>query len=162
MQAGGHRFDPVYLHHIKIINQLKFIHYINLPKVPQELIDELPTDIAFYNVINHGNYNWSDSFTEKINAWGKQFVGNEMYFAFQFMTGNIPVHKDIETQIKFVYLIDQGGTEVYTKFWNDNLDLLDQYKIETNRWHILKADCNHSVEGLEQGKIRRSITARIF
>ncbi len=126
------------------------------------MVKELPTDINLYKKINYGNYNWTDSFTEKINSWGKEFVSNEMYFGLQIMTGNVPVHKDIGTQIKFVYLIDQGGTEVYTKFWNDNLDLLDQYKIETNRWHILKADCNHSVEGLEPGKIRRSITARIF
>jgi len=140
----------------------KYIRYINLPPIPQTIIDELPIDIINYETQKNGNYHWTASHNEKLNSWCRENICNEMYFAFQLMVGDLPIHKDIDTQTKFVYILEPGGSQVYTKFWDDDENFLDEYIIESNRWHILKADTNHSVTGIEPGKIRWSITARIF
>jgi hypothetical protein len=140
----------------------RYIQYINLPAIPVDIINNLPRSLNSYELQNNGNYNWTDSCNTQLNDWAQKNICSEMYFAFQFMTGDIPIHKDIGTKTKFVYIIETGGSKVCTKFWDDDYNLLDEYCIEKNRWHILKADTNHSVEGIESNLIRWSVTARIF
>jgi hypothetical protein len=140
----------------------RYIQYINLPAIPEDIINNLPRSLSAYELQNNGNYNWTDSYNTQLNEWCQKNICNEMYYAFQFMSGDIPVHKDIGTQTKFVYIIETGGPNVITKFWNDDRTLLDEYCIDKNRWHILKADTNHSVEGIKPGNLRWSVTARIF
>jgi hypothetical protein len=140
----------------------QYIQYINLPVIPEDIVNSLPQSMNLYDLQCQGNYNWSDSFNDKLNQWAQKNICNEMYFAFQFITGDLPIHKDIGTQTKFVYIIETGGPNVITKFWDDDYNLLDEYCIEKNRWHILKADTNHSVEGIKNGNLRWSVTARIF
>ena len=140
------------------------ICYLELPKIPYDILQIIPTELNKYHCkINYGTYNWSDSFNQELNAWGQQYICKDMYFAFQLMTGDVPIHKDIGTQIKLIYLIETGGPNVLTKFWKDDqCTLLDSYKIKTHAWHILKADVFHSVDGVQPGQLRWSITGRVF
>ena len=140
----------------------RYIQYINLPVIPQDIVNNLPRSLSSYELQNNGNYNWTDSYNTQLNEWCQKNICSEMYFAFQFITGDIPIHKDIETQTKFVYIIETGGLNVITKFWDDDYKLLDEYCIEKNRWHILKADTYHSVEDIVPDSLRWSVTARIF
>jgi hypothetical protein len=140
----------------------RYIQYVNLPTVPEEVLKDLPTDINVYKKQTLQNYHWTDSFNDKLNVWAQENICGEIYYAFQMMTGDIPCHKDIDTKTKFVYILDTGGSNVLTRFWDDDFNLLDEYVIEPFRWHILKADTYHSVEGIEADKFRWSITARIF
>lgn len=140
----------------------RYIQYINLPQVPVELINELPADLASYKTAKAQNYHWSDTHNAKIDAWGKENICADMYFAFQLMTGNLPIHQDIGTSTKLIYVLGTGGARVYTRFWNDDYNLIDEYVIEQHKWHILKADTLHSVEGIEPEEMRWSITARVF
>ena len=140
----------------------RYIQYVNLPEIPEDIILELPKDINLYQTQCNNNYHWTNSHNAKLNAWAQKNICSEIYFAFQIMTGDLPIHKDIDTQTKLVYLLETGGTSVFTKFWDDNFCLLDEYIINKNKWHILKADTYHSVEGVEKDQIRWSVTARIF
>lgn len=140
----------------------KYVRYLNLTTIPDDIIAELPADINLYNKNTFQNYHWTDSFNKKLNEWAQHHICNDMYFAFQIMTGDLPIHKDIDTKTKLVYLLQSGGNNVVTKFWDDDKNLLDTYNIEKHRWHILKVDTYHSVEGIEENKFRWSITAKIF
>ena len=140
----------------------RYIQYVNLPSIPEDIIQNLPTKLDVYKKETIENYHWTDSFNEKLNAWAQENICKDIYYAFQMMTGDIPRHKDIDTKTKFVYIIDTGGSNVVTRFWDNDHMLLDEYIIEPFRWHILKADTYHSVEGIETDRYRWSVTARIF
>jgi hypothetical protein len=148
----------------------RYIQYINLPQVPQDIINNLPKNIEEYDRREFGprhnpspSYRWTDHHNEKINEWGQKNICAEIYWAFQFMTADLHIHKDTGTQIKFIYLIETGGPNVLTKFWKDDqCTLLDSYKIKTHAWHMLKADVFHSVEGVQPNQVRWSITGRVF
>jgi hypothetical protein len=140
----------------------RYIQYLNLPKIPDSIIKNLPKNFESYETLNIDNYNWTKSHNHDLNEWAQEHISEEMYFAFQIMTGDLPVHKDVDSKTKLLYIIDQGGDNVFTKFWDDKPNLLDEYVIDKNRWHVLKSDTNHSVEGIEQGKLRWSVIARIF
>lgn len=143
-----------------------YIHYLNFPRIPDQIINQLSREFNQYQPksrYGNGTYTWSDSFNIDVNNWCQQYIAESMYFGFQIINQNLPIHKDIGTLIKLNYVIDTGGTNVVTKFWdNDKTTLLASYKIEPNRWHIFKADTFHSVENIQLNHTRFGVTGRVF
>jgi hypothetical protein len=141
------------------------IRYLNLPSIPEDIISQLNRNFDQYQkkssaLIEH--YTWSDSFNSEINQWCQKNICDTMYWGFQIMTGDMQIHQDFGTLTKLIYLIDAGGNNVYTNFYDNDKNITHSYVIETNRWHILKADSYHSVIGIEPGQTRFSLTGRIF
>ena len=144
----------------------RYIQYINLPKVPAEIlqkaVDNIPTCLEKFERPNNP-YTWTDFDNTELDAWGKLNISQELYYAFQIMTDNMKIHKDTVTKTKFCYVIQTGGENVITSFYDeDQTTILDTYCIEQDRWHLLKADTYHGVSNLNHGNIRFSITAKIF
>ena len=141
----------------------RHIQYLNLPPVPEELLARLPNSIDEYHCKSvYTTYHWSDSFNCDLDQWCKQNICSDMYFAFQLITGNLVIHKDTPTITKLNYIVIPGGQNVVTTFYDNNKKEIAKYKIEPAKWHILKADTFHSVDGIEENNLRLSITAKIF
>jgi hypothetical protein len=148
----------------------RYIQYINLPAIPQDLISEILRDtnqhLSHNNIVRHGQdapvYIWSDLGNEAINNWCQKNISAEMYFAFAMMPTDVYIHKDKSLQIKLNYLIDPGGNQVLTNFYDDDHNLLASYCVEPGRWWIINANVFHSVTGLESGRTRFSVTGKIF
>lgn len=143
-----------------------YFRYVNLPKIPNEILNQINFDFSSYDakfIGSNGNYQWSDSHNKIINDWCQQNICSEMYWAFQIISGDMPIHKDNGTKTKFVYLLQTGGDNVVTEFYDeDKTNVLQSVIIEPHRWHILKVDNFHGVRNVDSGKIRFSITGRIF
>lgn len=142
------------------------IRYLNLPKIPDEIVTNLNYEFDQYsfksNFLN-GAYRWSDDFNQQIDAWCKQNICDTMHWGFQFMTSDIIPHKDVGTEIKLTYLIFAGGQNVRTNFFQeDKTTITHSFVIPLHQWHILDASKYHSVEGIETGQIRFSLTGRVF
>jgi len=142
----------------------QYIQFVNLPKIPQNIIDRLPMDVEKYpKKLSLHKYNWSDEHNEEINEWCQQHICKEIYWACQFATGDLPKHIDRPTNIKFVYLLDTGGDQVYTKFWSeDGNTLLSQYLVPLHQWCIIKVNSLHSLEGMADNSVRFAVTGKIF
>jgi hypothetical protein len=144
----------------------RYIQYLNLPKIPQYVIDSLIRDVeqhrAHHNSNKYGNvYVWSDLSTDLLNTWCRENISDEMYYGLQLMPNDVPIHQDVGTKIKINYLIDTGGNNVLTNFYdNDGTTELASYCIDVGRWHIFKADTHHEVKNIENTRI--SVTSRIF
>lgn len=140
------------------------IQYVNLPQIPQDIINQLPRDINQYKKkVDYDVYVWTDSFNQTINEWCKKNICENMYWGFQIIQGDLPIHKDVGTKIKFVYVLETGGDHVVTNFYQeDQTTITNSYIIQPHRWHILEADRYHDVQGVESGKYRMSVTGRIF
>jgi len=140
----------------------RFIQYLNLPQIPQHLIDELPQSMQDYDhKVVYKSYRWTDDLNQEIDQWCKQHICPDMYFAFQFMEGDLEPHQDRGTLTKINYLISTGGADVITRFHEED-QVVAEYRIEPQRWHLLKADTVHSVSGVEPGLLRWSVTGRVF
>lgn len=140
------------------------IRYLNLPKLPDSLLKQINFNIDEYEKkFQVNDYIWTDSFNKEVNAWCQENICADMYFAFQIMNGNLGIHKDFGTKTKLIYLLELGGDNVITNFYEDDkVTVTHSYVIESHRWHILKADSYHSVTNVEPGKCRFSITGRVF
>jgi hypothetical protein len=140
----------------------RFIQYLNLPRIPQELVDRLPGALDRYHQnFSYKSYTWSDSWNHEIDQWCKENICADMYFGFQFMDADLEPHTDIGTLTKINYVISTGGTQVITRFHEQDR-VVAEHVIDPNRWHILKADTAHSVAGIEPGCLRWAVTGRIF
>jgi hypothetical protein len=142
-----------------------YYRYINLPKIPDDILKLVNFNFDEYEekAAYNGIYVWSDSFNRDINQWCRENICDTMYWGFQIIKGDLALHKDIGTKTKFIYLLQSGGDQVTTEFYEDDkTTLVESVVFETHRWHILKADSFHRVINVEPGKTRFSITGRIF
>jgi hypothetical protein len=144
----------------------KQIRYLNLPKIPDHLLEELrqlsnnqrPEDRLFLT------YRWTSANKTKIEEWCNKNISENLIWGLQIITGDLALHIDSPTKVKISYIIDTGGDNVITEFYKDlrSNTLLDAMKIDNQRWHILNVGVPHRVIGIEPGKVRISLTGRIF
>ncbi len=69
----------------------------------------------------------------------------------------LPVHKDTNRHVAYNYIIDPGGDEVYTCFYDDDQKLIERVNIETHRWHKLDVQTFHNVEGMTRPRIALTV-----
>jgi hypothetical protein len=143
---------------------MDYIKYVNWPKVPDSILNNIPKNDSNYQIkFNYSTFNWSESNNEELDKWCKQIISKDLYYAFSLTKGDLLLHKDVHTILKLNYVINPGGENVVTRFWDDNKkDLLAEYVIEPHRWHIFNSNTFHSVHGIEKNQTRFSVTAQIF
>ena len=146
----------------------RYIQYLSLPPLPPELTASISLNPQDYSckAIGPGNldtYIWTNDHNQELDAWCKQNICPDMYFAFQILHTSNNIHKDNGTKTKLNYVLSTGGDNVITEFYDDDkTTLLDSYHIEPHRWHILKVDTYHRVINLEPNQYRFAVTSRIF
>lgn len=145
----------------------RYVQYINLPQIPIDIIQSsianIPNYLSNESIKRGSSYIWTDYQNAKLDSWCKHNICKDMYFAFQVMTADVQIHKDVGTKTKFCYILKTGGDNVITSFYDDDkTTLLDSYCIVPEQWHILKVDTYHGVTNIHPGEIRFSITAKIF
>ena len=139
------------------------IRYLNLPQIPDSIVATVNYEFDQYDQTHRlgDAYMWSDSFNSEVNSWCKANICEDMYWGFQVISGDLPVHRDIGTEVKLIYLLETGGTNVATSFYEeDKKTITDSYVIPARKWHILQASKYHAVHNVEQ--VRFSITGRVF
>lgn len=146
---------------------MDFIHYLNLPPIPEDIINNLNRNWNQYKRkadYGNGTYIWSDSFNEEMNTWCQKNISSSMHFGFQIISGNLPKHKDVGTVSKLIYLVESGGPNATTNFYDDKDPTvkIGSVIIEPKKWHALKVDVIHDVTNVDLAKTRFSITGRLF
>lgn len=144
----------------------RFIHLLNFPKIPDEILAKVNRNLNDYQYKAEspdGIWKWTDDQNKEINEWCQANICSTCYYAFLMIFDDLPMHKDPETEIKFNYLIDTGGDDVYTEFFDeDQKELLQSEKIPANSWYLIKANKWHHVVGVQPGRPRFLITARVY
>jgi hypothetical protein len=143
--------------------------YLDLPKIPDSILDGLNRDYSEYyhasSAVTGSNQinTYSDSFNTEINQWCQKNISEHLYWGFMIMQRDLGPHVDVKTKIKLTYVIDPGGNNVTTEFYeNDRSTLLESIVIQPGRWHIFRSDMVHAVRGIEPGQVRFSLTASVF
>lgn len=122
------------------------------------------------------------SFNEQLNQWFLDNIVHEYVFVgsgVSIVDGGPyhRVHTDITRVYTLNYLFETGGTDVITSFYQEkdqsvirepglyiddttDLELIESFKLETGRWHVLNTRILHGVTGLVGPRIGIQIGLR--
>ncbi len=142
------------------------VRYLNLPQIPAYLLKDInelankkePSDRVF------ASYRWTSAYGTEIVDWCNKNISENLIWGFQIIDSDLTLHTDSPTRTKISYIFETGGDNVLTEFYQEFTmnTLLDSVKILPFKWHILNVGIPHRVRGIEPGRIRISLTGRIF
>lgn len=69
-------------------------------------------------------------------------------FIYQALIDGLKIHTDTHREYVYNYIIDPGGSDVYTVFYNENKEEIYRVKIEPKTWHRLHTKTAHTVVGI--------------
>lgn len=164
---------------------IECVKYINLPKIPNKVLDTLVVeeDIELYAreygyahsngmCIDHGyehsfvhsnNTKQTYESLSTVNDWCRKHICTQIYFSYHVIYNNFIMHKDNNTKSKLMYVVETGGADTVTRFYEDDKKTEKfNIKIEPFRWCILEADVYHEVTDMDKDTRRLAIVGQIF
>lgn len=139
-----------------------FLKYLDLPRVPSELLSTVNTVITNSQDELH-KFTGFDypplklyPITDPLLGWIKNNIpvmfGKCMHI--HVITDTLLIHKDFqEDRFKLNYIFDTGGENVLTHFYDDEHNLLESHKIKPCRWHQFDGQVYHNVTGTTSARI---------
>jgi hypothetical protein len=147
---------------------------------PMALLDAVPRDPVQHHPrlsLSGGRFLRSSQHSDPLNAWCQSHINPQLEWDLQIITSDLPIHRDAGTKLKLMMIIEPGGIDVETRFYNPALqpedyegknpqDLyLDQIvfrsSLQSNRWYLMQVGAPHSVVGMLPGQTRISLVANI-
>lgn len=158
---------------------MQHIKKLLLPRIPEHFIPEIYSTIDRGRNITYDGPNiiYKEKFEkyygwylmpESLQQWFRQNISPDIYFGIQVITEQMPIHKDVgadpksRTELKFNYLIDTGGNNVRTCYYDQEENLTATYVLEPHVWYMLNVRELHAVYDLSPRQRRVSITGRIL
>jgi len=81
---------------------------------------------------------------------------------YQIIKKGISTHKDIGRKIIYNYILDTGGEEVFTRFYEeDKVTESLSVKIPLHKWHKLDTTHYHNVTGIERPRVAISVYEKL-
>jgi hypothetical protein len=148
-----------------IVNQNKFAQILDWKKIPEQLLF-FTEDVIQQELEDCSPYAWYQQFRQYKVSCKKltdylqpQFnfdITNRVFY--QIVRPGIATHIDTDRVIIYNYLLNTGGPEVYT-VWYDTDKTTEKYriKIPSFTWHSLDVSTNHTVLGIETVRIAISV-----
>ena len=131
-----------------------FIKYLDIPKPSTYLkleevkkipnIFQFPDEEHFYSI---------HECEQKLMVELKQLFPNCSSYIYHCIGDGLPIHRDIDRNIAFNFIINPGGENVETVWYDDDYNEIYRECIEPNRWHQIKVDGLHTVKGITNKRL---------
>lgn len=125
--------------------------YLDLPQVPTELILPLEEILKLENIFGGA----TDKYTihecqDDLRDFLQPLFPSHTKFRYQTLREGVPVHIDRGRTEAINYLIETGGDNVSTVWYEYDWATPFLEKVfEKNRWHALKVDIYHGVSSIK-------------
>lgn len=133
-----------------------FIKYVDLPAVPEELLDSI--DYIIENVGNTGSTSkvndevvWASCHVnDRLAEWSLKNISSETKPIYQLIYPNVPIHIDHGAlpNLALNYILKSGGDNVVTTMYDERLNPVQSMCIEERKWHTMEIDQLHGVENI--------------
>ena len=77
---------------------------------------------------------------------------------YQVLRNGIPKHTDAKRKSILNYIIDTGGNNVITKWYDSNNNIINQLVVPEKKWYRMKTDIDHSIEGITSDRLMITIS----
>ena len=144
---------------------MKYINYLDLPAVPEYLLDTVSSilDRPRTASVTERDFFQIREASEELRNWAEENItGIPFKFRahYQIIGQGIPIHRDkgyqngVARTLAINYLLDTGGDAVSTVIYNDHREIIELEIIQSRRWHSIRVDMLHCVLGLQPGIFR--------
>jgi hypothetical protein len=125
-----------------------YLTFENFPEIPEDIIKEIyecaETQPNFFVV------DWYPMFktyraTEKILEWTNSVFKFPHNAHVQVIYGDLYIHTDIERTFAINYILETGGDNVQTCFYDEKNILLEKYVVQEKQWAKLDVTVPHNV-----------------
>lgn len=133
--------------------------YLDKPPLPTELISEVYSSLDNPNMFGFQestNYQLFDA-SVLLKEYTKSIFDFKHETRVQKITKDLVRHKDVNRTLAYNYILDLGGSNVETCFYNDQLQLTESVIIEANRWHVINVDVYHNVKNVTGSRIALTV-----
>ena len=138
-----------YLDDIPILND-SLIH---------EVYESLKNETTFYRK-NNRSYQIFEA-TDELKKFTKSIFNFDHVTNVQRIVNSLNIHKDYGRIQAYNYMIENGGDNVQTCFFDDQFQLLEKYNIENHRWHCLDVSVYHNVINVESTRIALTVHVNV-
>ena len=149
---------------VRINKHMNYIEYIDLPPVPEHLIEQLQDIVNkppknFSYVSQENQFFKTRYVSNDLKSWLQPLFEFEIYPQYQLVYDGLPIHIDKGNRIfAYNYLLDTGGDDVKTAVYDENYKLLQSEKLELKRWHRLNTGMLHTVYGMDPNRVRIALS----
>lgn len=138
---------------------MKYINYLDLPAVPDHLLESAATILASpkTNTVTERSFFQIREASVELRNWTEENIhGVPFKFRayYQIIGHGIPIHRDRGYQnsaartLAVNYLLETGGAAITTAIYNDRREIIESEIIQPCMWHSIRVDMLHSVLGL--------------
>jgi len=128
---------------------MEFIKYLDIPPPSTYLKLEEVKKLENKFVYKDEEHFYSIHRCEpKLKAELLKIYPNANSFNYQVIGDELPIHKDINRIRAFNFIIEPGGINVETVWYDDDYNEIHRECIESNRWHQLNVNVLHTVKGI--------------
>jgi hypothetical protein len=131
------------------------IEFLDLPDPPCFLDTEsikLKENIWIGNKEIYGIYYCEDELTNFL----KHLFPECDNFKYQLLRNGIPKHVDVDRAINYNYILQAGGNNVETVWWDNGKELY-RTCLPEKKWHKFNASIEHSIENIETERVGISV-----
>lgn len=139
---------------------MDYVKYIDFPEIPQHLIPSYEEIISMpvLGIVSSGKYKINAKYDgrecpKELAEWVHQNIpiNIKMGPIFLLIYENVDPHTDYKIDSPdsntFNYIINLGGENIKTTFYDDAMNETKTYKLESHRWIRFHAEYKHSVHG---------------
>lgn len=92
-------------------------------------------------------------------TWERDKVPNIfLSFRYQVIRKGIPKHIDAQRKSILNYIINTGGDNVITKWYDSNDNVIEQVIVQEKKWYRMKTDINHTIEGMTSDRLMLTVS----
>tara|TARA_A100001035_G_C27701525_1_gene462697 strand:- start:473 stop:973 length:501 start_codon:yes stop_codon:yes gene_type:complete len=98
--------------------------------------------------------------SEVVSAITKQLSFNihPDHIRYQVLRAGIPKHTDAKRYGIINYIINAGGDNVVTKWYDSDDNVIETRVVEEKKWYKMKTDIDHTIEGMTSDRLMLSIS----
>lgn len=136
---------------------------LDLPKIPSELVfhdpnivrerqpniwKEVPTTVYTQHTVN-----------QDLIDFLQPYFDQELKIRYQVLEHRVPIHKDIGRVAAINYILDAGGDNVVTRWYEDDKQTVKfEKQIPIHVWHRIDTTVYHGIHGIQDKRLALTIS----
>lgn len=136
-----------------------------LPEIPSEVLlplDRIEHQHNFFAHLDDPDRYASYESNDELKDWCRDHIPGDLIVRYQVIRGQLEIHSDVGPMVRKInYMIDPGGPEVLTRWWNpEYTEVIHLVNCTPGSWYMLDVETPHDITAIQRPRV--SVVVRDF